>query len=412
MQSEKMMILKMLEEGKINADEASRLLASTDGSPPASYATPAAPPPRVGYDPQRPHGHTPAPSPSPSPSHTGHSPHDPRSNAPAGTTKDSFGTKVDDFMKDAGPKVKKFAGTVVEKTASAVESISKSLAAKPSHGPSHYASPAAAKPATTGIEEVIEIKVDHANGELNLAGLNGQVLVKGYNGNKISAKIYTVPKRAGAKAQLATLGNKYYLSYDENDFERLCIDAFVPEEMFETVKVSTVNGDLSLATVAANYVFVESANGNTEVVGVNAGQLTIECNNGKLTLKDTNAHKAVVENFNGAIYVNKIDIGDLKLNTFNGAIDMQIAAFSAYDNYRWNVETSNGKLLVILPTYATLGYHIKAHAALDTAKLGLVGMNYLRHDNSSLEAISVNYDSCLKKVEMDLATSNAPLVIN
>ena len=413
MQSEKMMILNMLNEGKISADEASRLLAAaSDGSSSASYKPPSPSPRIVGHDPQRPHGHSPAPSPSPA---AARSPHVPRANAPPVTESgfDAMGRKISEFVKDATPKVKEFAGKVVEKTAGAADSISKSLAGGGKVEPSHYGS-APARPASVaaGVEELLEIKVEHSNGELNLQGLNGQVLVKGYNGDKISAKLYTVAKRAGAKANLATLGNKYYLSYDENDFDRVCIDAFVPEALFQTIKASTVNGDLSVSTVSANYVFVENIGGNTEVVGVKSDNLHIESNNGTLTIKETAAHKATAENFNGPIAINKIDIGELKVNTFNGAIEMQIADFAAYDNYRWNVETSNGKLLVVLPSYATIGYHIKGHAALDTVKLGLVGMNYLRHDNSSLEAISVNYETCLKKVDMELATSNAPLVIN
>ncbi|MDR2166695.1 MAG: DUF4097 domain-containing protein [Clostridiales bacterium] len=401
MQSEKMMILKMLEEGKINADEASRLLAAGEDRGQRSEVRAAPPPVRPPAS-----GGVPASQRVPG--------------APTESAIDSMGRKIGAFVKEMEPKVKKVAGVVVEKTASAAESISKSLSGRASAEKpmaysagqtAGYAAPKA-KAAAGGIEDVVEIKVEQPGGELNLTGLNGQVLVKGYNGDKISAKIYTVAKRAGARVSLATLGNKYYLSFDENDFERVCIDAFVPESMFDNIKVATVNGDLSLSTVSANFVFVENIGGSTEVVGVNARQLSVESNNGVLSLKDTTAERGHVENFNGPININKIDIADLKATTFNGGIDMQIAAFAAYDSYKWYVETSNGKLFVVLPTYATLGYHIKAHAALDAVKLGLVSMNYLRNDRSFVEAKSANFDSSLKQVEMELATSNAPLIIN
>ncbi|MCL2575270.1 MAG: DUF4097 family beta strand repeat-containing protein [Defluviitaleaceae bacterium] len=396
MQSEKMMILKMLQDGKINADEAARLLAGAE----SGSATPMSAP-RV----------TDAPRPN--------APPHPESAV------DSMGRKLSEFAKTVEPKIKKATEVVVSKTASAAESISKSLsshgAPKSSYAPptgiggqSGAVPPRAAAPATGtgGVEEVIEIKVTESGAELNLAGLNGQVLVKGYNGDKISAKIFTIAKRAGAKAQLATLGNKYYLSFDENDFERVCIDAFVPETMFNNIKVSTINGDLSLSTVSSQYVYAENMNGQTEIVGVSAVNLTVESNNGNLAIKDTTATTANIENFNGAININKVDIGTLKTNTFNGGIDMQIANLSAHDSYKWNVETSNGKMSVVLPTYTTIGYNIKAHAALDNVKLGLVSMNYTRNDSSFVEAKSSNYEAALKKVDMELATSNAPLIIN
>ena len=407
MANEKMMILKMLEEGKISAEDAAKLLSSADGSLGMSMGT--------GSIPQRPGtDNTPRPnsnSPSGVPPKT------------AGSTVDDMSKKFGEFVKEMEPKVKKMAGVVVEKTASAADSLSKSLSAhgekrgpsSPGSGSHFPQAPAPAKPAKasgTGIEEMIEILVSQPGSELNLSGLNGQVLVKGYNGDKISAKIYTVAKRPGAKAELAVLGNKYYLAYDENDFERVCIDAFVPESMFDNVRIATVNGDVRAATLTAHYVQIENMNGTTEVADINAENIIIDNNNGSTRLADSAAKTASIENFNGSISISKIDIASLKATTFNGTVDMQIAAFANYDRYKWQIETSNGKLGLVLPSYSTLGYHVSAHAALGDVKLGLVGMNYLRNDKSFVEAKSINYDDALKKVEMTLATSNAPLVVN
>ena len=419
MASEKMMILKMLEEGKINAEEAARLLATAEGGSGSGNQTPP-----------RPGGATPPPGPSGG----SHSSFDaPRPNAPppaktVGSAVDEMGRKIGAFMKEMEPKVKKIAGVAAEKTVGAADSISRSLSGSgekrvPSErGNSDYfpSAPAAARPRTTpsrhsgaaGFEEMIEIRVATGGAELNLTGHNGQVQVKGYNGDKISAKIFTVAKRPGARVELAQLGNKYYLAFDENDFERVCIDAFVPETMFDNVRIATTNGDIRIATLTTDFVQAENMTGGTEIVGVTARQISAESNNGHLRLADTKAQKAAIENFNGTISVSKIDIAGLKVTTFNGAIDMQIAEFSAHDYYNWHVETSNGKLSLILPSYSTLGYHVKANAALDNVKMGLVGMNFLRNDRSFVEAKSINYDAAIKKVDMVLATSNAPLVIN
>jgi len=428
MATEKMMILKMLEEGKINAEEAARLLASADGA--GSGSAP------VGGN-QMPPGPTPptAPSRPAAPSSPGGD-YAPRPNSPAGSaapasgktvgsTIDDMGRKFSAFAKEMEPKVRKFTETAVAKTASAADSLSKTLsghAEKKSTGQStgsayFPSAPAAARPVksmggASGIEEVVEIKVAQAGAELNLTALNGQVLVKGYNGDKITAKIFTVTKRPGARVELATLGSKYYLAFDENDFERVCIDAFVPENMFDNVKIATTNGDIRITTLSTVFVQSDNMNGNTEIADVNAQNIVVESNNGHLRLADTGAERATIENFNGGISVSKIDIASLKATTFNGAIDMQIAGFAAYDYYNWHVETSNGKMGIVLPSYATLGYHVKAHAALDNVKLGLVGMNYLRNDKSFVEAKSINYDSAAKKADMTLVTSNAPLTVN
>ena len=414
MANEKMMILKMLEEGKISAEDAAKLLASADAPRPAAGA---------GQVPPRPTSQGRAMPPGSSYDNTPR-PNSPRPSGAEGTA-DTMGKKLDAFVKDVEPKVKKVTEVVVEKTVNAADAIAKSFASHgekrgpatpPSSGTYFPQAPTPPRPPRAssgpGMEDMVEILVRQSGAELNLNGLNGQVLVKGYNGDKISAKIYTVAKRAGAKAELAVLGNKYYLAYDENDFERVCIDAFVPETMFDNIRIATVNGDIRAATLTTTFLQIDNMNGTTEISAISAQNIAVESNNGALRFMDSAAHTANIENFNGGISISKIDIANLKAATFNGAVDMQIAGFDAYDHYNWHVETSNGKLSLILPSYNTLAYHIKAHAALDSVKLGLMGMNYLRNDKSFVEAKSINYDGSLKKVDMALFTSNAPLVVN
>ncbi|MCL2236397.1 MAG: hypothetical protein FWB98_08170, partial [Defluviitaleaceae bacterium] len=91
MQNEKMMILKMLEEGKINAEEASRLLAADGGSAPSHAPSPPLSP--------RPSGHVPGNQMPPGGSHASH--------PTSGGATDSVGAKFGAFMKDMEPKLQK-----------------------------------------------------------------------------------------------------------------------------------------------------------------------------------------------------------------------------------------------------------------------------------------------------------------
>ncbi|MCL2415589.1 MAG: DUF4097 family beta strand repeat-containing protein [Defluviitaleaceae bacterium] len=425
MNKEKMTILKMLEEGKITSADAARLLASADGVPPSSsggtrYHSSASS--------SMPASHSSAPQPNRPPTGIPHAPAAPA--APKESMADEISRKFGEFAEKAKPKLHRFTEVVVEKTASAADSISKSLAPKPaptsySHTPATPASkpfgtpPFGGAPGHTapsaagrGTEEAIEIPVARAGSELNLTGYNGQVIIKGYNGDKISAKIFTVTKRPGARATLAVLGDKYYLSYDENDFDRVCIDAFVPETMFDNIRISTVNGDVRVATLDAQNIKIENLNGTSEISQLKAENIIIEQNNGALRISEISADMAAIENFSGLISASSIDVAKLKMATFNGAIDMQIAQFNHFNHYDWRIETSNEKLGLALPSYASLGYHVKAHAALGTVKLGLIGMNYIRNDKSLVEAKSIKYDESVKKVDLNLETSNAPLIIN
>ena len=474
MSNEKMAILKMLEDKKITADEAARLLQTigSTGAPPVSEPKLIAPeyspafaglprpkPPELFVEPSKPLvppvSHTEVPKlrieppkfadepprhntmPTPAPA-SGYDPRaayggDPRMGAdprvagapgpapiPGGSQRptpvygesfaEEMSRKLGGFMRDMEPKLHKFTESVVEKTVGAADAISRSMSASPM--PASSPRPSAPGVARGGIEKMFELRVPEPGGELSLAGLNGSVLVRGYNGDKISAKLYYVPKRPNVHIELMALGRKFYLHYDENDFERVCIDAFVPERMFDNIRVSTVGGALTVSSLTVSNLKLEGMNGDTELTGLAANNLIVECNNGALRLRDVSAVRASIENFNGSISALNTDVEQMKLSTFNGGVSVQMGGFRNFNDYEWELDSSNAKMSLVLPSESALGYNIRAAAALGTVKLGLIGLSYTRNDRSFAEAQSIRFNEAAKKVRMNLSTSNAALEVN
>jgi hypothetical protein len=89
-----------------------------------------------------------------------------------------------------------------------------------------------------------------------------------------------------------------------------------------------------------------------------------------------------------------------------------MSQFEHFNEYLWDVVSSNGKLTMNLPTTPDLGYHIKAHITLGQIRIGLTNLRYIANSSSLTEAMSINYDSCPKKTKFILETSNAALQIN
>jgi hypothetical protein len=100
------------------------------------------------------------------------------------------------------------------------------------------------------------------------------------------------------------------------------------------------------------------------------------------------------------------------LVSVNGGITVNMSAFREYNEYIWDVESSNGKLSMNLPTTPELGYYVKAHVTLGQIRLGLTNLNYIINTSAMTEAKSINFDACPKKVKFALEGSNAPLQIN
>jgi len=425
MQNEKMMILKMLESGKISTEEASRLLQSVDtGAPsPVAPAAPAAPPTGAYSAPasshyapnQSPPGAAarPASPPTPPPPTPRSSSHGSQQQAPDGhSILDDIGHKFDEW----GPKIRKATATVAEKIAGGVDRLSKSLSdysAPPvtGTGGSYRAKPSPHAPGGL-TEKNIEMMVEPGFSELNLSGQNGDVRIKGYNSDKISARISYKAKRAGAHIELMKLGNKYFLKYEPDDFEIVSVDAYVPESAFSVIRIDGVNANMDCASLSAGEMAIVNANGGLRIAGLSAGNLKAESGNGRFIASNIVADNAVIENVNGVMETDELDVGKLRLNNYNGPLSLLMSNFGRYTDYLWNIETGNAKLSMNLPTLPDLGYHIKAHAAMSEIRLGLTGLQFLIHEASLVEARSVQFDSTTRKVKMTVETSNGLLTIN
>lgn len=435
--NEKMKILKMLEEGRISAEDAAKLLDGAATEPPRADGAPPppSPPPTsgapgpaasggygrgAGYHGNESGRHRAEPGSSAGAS-TSSEPGDKRGTGGGGPSSD-LGKRLDNFFSDMEPKLQRLAGTLVEKTAGAADALSRSLASARTTPGAAGAAPPKPQPSATRpgappaprnrAQRDFEVKVTELNSELIIDGKNGQVLLKGYNGDKITAKVYYTAKRGNPPIELMSLGSKYYLHYDENEFENISVDAYIPEAMFAAVRVTNTNGPMVISTVRADEARFENQNGDIEVTGFAAKNLMIETNNGQLRLKGLTAERLGVDNFSGTIAATDVDAAMLKMSTFNGAITLQTSEFAHYAEYKWSIESNNGKTTMILPSSIDIGYHVRANAALSEVRLGLTGLAFISHTKNFAEAESTNFDQAAKKVTLLLETSNFPLVVN
>ncbi|MCL2202924.1 MAG: DUF4097 domain-containing protein [Defluviitaleaceae bacterium] len=418
MQNEKLRILKMLEDGRITSTEAAQLLQSVDmpgGGQHSGHHAPPAPhtPPAPHAPPPPPPAHRPAPA-----------PYDPRSNSPggrpaprAGSGMDDLGRRFESFAKDLEPKVSKFAEVVAEKITAGADMLSKAFTADPpahtaqrSHAPPPVPRPA---PSPSGLtEKNIEMGVAAGFNELALSGINGDLRIKGYNGDKITASIAYRAKRAGAEIELMKLGNKYQLNYEPDDFERVVIDAYVPERAFSVIKLDGINTHMDISSLSASDLRITNANGNLRLSNVAATNITAESSAGRFIVSNISAQSAAFENVNGSVEADELDISKLSLTNYNGPLSLLMSTFAQHSDYLWSIETGNAKLNMNLPTLPDLAYHIKAHAAMGEIRLGLTGLQFMINDSTLAEARSTHFDHAAKRVKMTVETSNAPLVIN
>ncbi|MCL1846008.1 MAG: DUF4097 domain-containing protein [Defluviitaleaceae bacterium] len=396
--NEKLRILKMIEDGKISAAEAAEILASLDGggtppSTPEPFRAHSAEPPRRDRDEQQ----------------RGRSLYD--------SSYSDLGEKFESFARDAAPKVEKFTKAVAEKIVGATDKLSETFAPEDGHdpqrAPSAESKKASAKSSKNEVEKQIEILVTpDVSNELNISCHNGNIHIRGYNGDKITARLTYRANKADAPIEIKKLGGKYSLHYEAEDFHSVSIDAFVPERAFGVIKIDGMNGNLDASTLSANEIRFSNANGNSSISEISAVKFFAEASNGRLTVSKIAAESATIENMNGSTEADETDVANLKLSNYNAPLSIIVSKFSRHADYIWSVETGNAKLGINLPSSHDVGYYVKAHAPMGEIRVGLANLKYVINEPSVVEAQSANLDRAAKKIKLTAETSNASLFIN
>ena len=304
--------------------------------------------------------------------------------------------KIEVLAKDFEPKLKEVTGILVNATSKAKDVAFNKLSKMVAEEQQSRGSTAGRSTAGTVVrgdlkENAIEVRVTDNNSELNITGMNGAMSIKGYNGDKISVKVCYKERRENAKIDVMKLGNKYILSYDENEFEFVRVEGYVPEKMFEYVKIINSNAGVEIDNIQTNEIIVEGSNGQMKVENVKA-------------------KRGFIDNANAGISGSNLEIEELRLTNFNSLIRICNNGFRSFKEYNWEVETSNSSLELALP--ADSAYHIRGETSLSNVRVGLTNMNYTVNESTVVETKSMNFDSSAVKVRMNLETSNGPIIIN
>ncbi|NLK21302.1 MAG: DUF4097 family beta strand repeat protein [Epulopiscium sp.] len=350
MNEEKMTILKMLEQGKITAAEASELLNALKNKDDKKQETKT-----------------------------------PTANNQWENSKssDSFsrdlGKKIEVLSKDLEPKLQKITQTLIDKTNYIADKISKSFS--DSYGGEK--------------EKTLELYVGNKkNAQLKFNGKNGVVYIKGYNGDKITAKVKYITKNEGNNIELLELGDTFYLNYNEAYFSKVSIEAYVPEELFKNLYVNSVNGNICID-------------------GFKAEEIHLETTNGKITLGNITGQYVEADTSNATIEVKQYDIVKTKLLTTNSNIFIGpgIVEPEKSDIYELRAETSNGKIEIELSKDIRIGYSLEANTSLNGIQVDIPTLEYEENEKNYVKGKTQNYTLATRKVKLDLEASNAPIII-
>jgi DUF4097 and DUF4098 domain-containing protein YvlB len=392
---EKMMILKMLQEGRIDSDEAAKLLEaleSKQGPQNAGFKgfNIPKPPPHNYYD---------------EVTKVREKINDWRKDLSKNYNQSDFDKMVDEFSSKAekfgknvataafgvADKVVDFVGTIVDTGAFNVfgncVTVEKNFEAV----------------ATEGMN-------------LELQATNGQIVVKKSQDDKIliTAKIRTPQANAEESIVFSNENDTVSLKLAKPDTYNLSVsyEVLVPTVKFNQIALETKNSKIYVEdTLSEEFVSV-TKNATIDLTGVNSNKITVNTKNAKVLVNYMIGKDISIVNANAVIDIKNLKAEKLNAETINGKILLDnIQGYDDINEIELNLKTKNADIKANMNDTEDKGYNIKAKTSNGGINLlvpNLLYRNAPKYDGMirQAEAETDNYTTAAQKINIYAETTN------
>jgi len=264
-------------------------------------------------------------------------------------------------------------------------------------------------PGNEYIEKIFRLPLGEDRCKLNITGINGNIILTGYEGDMVCAKIMYKPKTYDATIMFTSdKTGKYFLTYDKENFDSVWAEIYVPARFFREIRIKANNGKVLVSGISAGLLLAACA--GCELKNTYAANLRVESNKRNAYLQNVSAMQGKVSLSGGRLHAVGLDVKELELSAQNGNVALA-AKCERHMDYKWNLNCSDGKLNIDLPEKQGLGYYILAQSRVSGVKMALKNMDILMSGHNFIEAKSQKYDISLKKIYLKVDALRAPIDI-
>lgn len=411
---EKMLILKMLQEGKITTDDAVRLLEALEKGTPNTGA----------------------------------------SGSRLNEIKDELTTKlnemkIDEKLNKLGEKATKFAETLGEKAGKLAEQFGETIKSdKISHSTEKFTEEFAKRIESLG-QDIAESAAKLADTFVNQLGsiFEGGFEKYRYNSN------YTYPVKEGSSLYLKTNNFSIKASpseaqeivvniYANSNIDNLNIDEYFNAVMDENVcklssdfpgrtwgrmelqlpkgmellSIGTDNAKCEINGIEVKVLTCSTTNGKVSLSNCTADEVEIITENEKVLLDEVSARNANIRTSNSKITISKSRLDNIDAKTSNASIVAAVSRKGSSLTSNYFLNTSNGKIDVGLEPAEGFEHMVDAQTTMAGIGVKLTNLTYEMDDKnigmrSTVKAKSENFDTASCKVTIKANTTNAPIII-
>ncbi len=254
--------------------------------------------------------------------------------------------------------------------------------------------------------------LNEANNILHLKSLNGEMVLKGYNGDKLTLKTIYIPKDINDTVDFYTTDSKKYVfTFMEEKFEKVSLEVLVPKKYFDDISLSSINSNFSLDSINFKNILCDTTNSNGIVENCEGQDININNVNGKLIIRGIKSNSLKVCNINNYVKLNNIDVKKVSIDVLNGEIDVINDYLNLFDDYDWKLETQNNSINVEINT-DNINYNIDATTSL--GKVNILKNNLIYSEKSDYRVIAKteNVNQLFKNLNLCLETTNSVIILS
>lgn len=248
------------------------------------------------------------------------------------------------------------------------------------------------------------------NPELVFQGVNGKILLKTWEEDKVHVNAICQVRKKDLD-----LNNPIYSIYEDGNkvifkpsFTRHLgtkLEIKIPKKEYEKIHLMTTNGRIQASELNLKHLVCNTTNSTVNLSDVESPQIDIDTKNGKIRLEDIKATNLVLNTSNSTIQLTDVKSTDIKATTKNGKIILEDvitdSVLAKTSNASINITDSKARVFDTETSNGKINIH-----DIDINRLDDL---YMKTSNASIEANFTNHN---KPFRIDTKTSMGKITVN
>jgi len=253
-----------------------------------------------------------------------------------------------------------------------------------------------------------------------IQGVNGYIILRKHIDDKIviKTKLKAPQNNADEILSFNDTGNLVELRLNKTSNISVSHEVFLPATCFGGIKIDTTNGKIYAEDSNSKFFEAVTRNSNIELMGVNSEKISVNTKNGKILLSYVIGRNIDINTTNSIIDVKHIKVENMNAFTINGRIVIEnIQNYEGQPEITLKLKTSNGGIKVNMNDIDNRGYKVRAKTTNAGINILIPEMIYHNANTQSfkrggfVEAENIGYENFPERVFIDAETVNGYIEI-